>query len=131
MRPLTLQEFTEHTVSDMLREGFASLVGYDYEVIIPPAVGGVFRERLEKLFQRAATMPEASYGKYISGLDPAVLDFAGEYLAGTILKAYGEDVIRRCVTEFDQKDIIALHFYACAESGMTPLFDLSMFPYYD
>lgn len=131
MKSLTPEEFADHAVNEVLREGFALLVGYEYEQIIPPAFGGVFRERLQKLFRRAGTMPTASYGSYISGLDPCVLDFAGEYLAGTIHTAYEEEGIRKCVTELNQKDILAWHFNACAASGMTPLFDLSEYPYFE
>lgn len=154
------KEFTDHAVNAILREGFATLVGYEYEQIIPPALGEVFRERLQKMFRRAetidyekltptaviwkrlkrflaraitgkATVPSATYGSYISGLDPCVLDFAGEYLAGTIFRAYGKEGVRKCVTELNQKDILAWHLYACAASGMTPLFDLSEYPYFE
>lgn len=125
------KEFTDHAVNAILREGFATLVGYDYEQILPSALGEVFRKRLQKLFRRAGTMPTASYGSYISGLDPTVLDFAGEYLAGTILRAYGIGGVRKCVTELNQKGILAWHFNACAELEMTPLFDLSEYPYFE
>ncbi len=128
---LSPKEFTDHAVNEVLREGFATLVGYDYEQIIPPALGEVFRERLQRMFRRAEIMPMASYGSYISGLDPCVLDFAGEYLAGTILTAYGKEGVRKCLAEFGQKDILARHFTACAASGMTPLFDLSEYPYFE
>lgn len=130
MKSLTPQEFADQAVNGVLRDGFALFVGYDYEQIIPPVLGGVFRKRLQKMFKRAETMPMESYGRYISGLDPAVLDFAGEYLAGTILRAYGIGGVRKCVTELNQKDILAWHFNACAELEMTPLFDLSEYPYF-
>lgn len=130
MRRLSPEEFTHQAVNEVLREGFAILVADDYETVIPPAVGEVFRGRLEELFERAAIMPKATYWKYISGLNPAVLGFAGEYLAGTVLKAFGKEAFRKCVTDLNQEEILALHFEACSTLDLIPLFDLSEYPYF-
>lgn len=159
MKQFTPEEFTGQAVNQILGEGFANLVCYDYETAVPPAVGGVFRKRLQKMFKRAKTIDyvglsplavlgerfkrfirrtftgeviehSASYGKYISGLDPAVLNFAGEYLAGTILEAYGKDAVRKCVTELKEDEILALYFEACSTLDQVSLFDITEYPYF-
>lgn len=106
----------------VLGEGFATLVGRDYQQLSPFSQGKFLRPIVQRLREAAANPAPysdimAAAGEEILSGSERLYHAAGEYIGCTILEAYGIDAFKELFTNQDRDEILLRHAKACELLG--------------